>query len=123
MGRVSIEIADHRQAFEPGEEFVAIAGWEFDASPAAIEVRLTWFTVGKGTRDLGVVHTERIESPAPRGQQQLRLPLPCGPYSFSGRLISILWAVEIVAQPSGDSARKDFTLGPRGQEVVVTEVV
>ena len=47
------------------------------------------------------------------------MTLPAGPYSFSGRLISLIWALELVAEPGNHVARVEITLGPDGQEVVL----
>jgi hypothetical protein len=43
--------------------------------------------------------------------------LPETPYSFSGRLISLLWALELVAPPSKTVGRQELVVAPGGQEV------
>jgi hypothetical protein len=51
------------------------------------------------------------------GEQRVSLRAPSGPYSFSGRLISLLWALEAVAEPGGEVARREIVLSPSGEEV------
>ena len=43
--------------------------------------------------------------------------MPESPYSFSGKLVSLLWALELVAEPSGDTERKDISITPTGTEI------
>src|ERR1043166_4380135 len=45
------------------------------------------------------------------------LRLPESPYSFSGKLISLVWALELVAEPSKEVIRREFVLAPGGEEV------
>jgi hypothetical protein len=70
-----------------------------DISRWPIEVRLFWYTQGKGTRDVEVVDSLRVDNPEPSGHTRFSFQLPAGPYSFSGRLITLDWAIEAVALP------------------------
>jgi hypothetical protein len=78
---------------------------------------LFWFTQGKGTEDVGVVAKEIVPSPGADGTHRVRFTLPEAPYSFSGRLISLIWAVELVADDA--AARWEFVLAPDGREIVL----
>ena len=89
--------------------------WTLDAPIDTLEARLFWHTVGRGLEDVAVVETQSIESPVPRDKRVFTFALPEGPYSFTGLLASLKWAVELVA---GDTvARWDFVLGPDGHEI------
>ena len=55
-----------------------------------------------------------------QGEQRVKFTLPAAPYSFSGKLISLIWAVELVADDS-DSARWEFVLGPDGAEILLDQ--
>jgi hypothetical protein len=110
---------DGRTAFLPGETLELSVLWAFAEKPAPLEVRLFWFTRGKGTEDVEVVATEPISTDAPAGEAKLRFALPAAPYSFSGKLISLIWAAELVAQPGDRSTRCEFTLSPTGVEIVL----
>lgn len=121
MSWMRIETEDGRLAFSPGEAIRGTVSWSLDALPESLELRLFWYTQGKGEQDVGLVQTQALEL-APEGSAAIALTLPAGPYSFSGKLISLLWALELVAEPDGGAARKELVVGPGGQEVVLREL-
>jgi len=84
-----------------------------------MELRLLWYTSGKGTRDLEVIARIALTKPGTSGKQRFQFDPPGGPYSFSGTLISIVWAIEAVTIPVSDSQMTEFTLAPGGTEVRV----
>lgn len=114
-----LEIVDGRTAFEPSEEVELRAAWDLARAPDSIEVRMVWHTSGKGDRDMAVAKTVAIDSPAAIGEQRLAVILPRAPYSFSGKLISLLWGLELVALPVEESTRIEITLGPGASEVLI----
>jgi len=59
--------------------------WRLSARPDYVEVRLVWYTEGKGDRDVRIVRSERIESARQDGTHHWQWPLPEAPYSFSGK--------------------------------------
>jgi hypothetical protein len=107
----------NRTAYAPGETLEISALWALPEKPASLEARLFWFTRGKGTEDVGVVNTEAMPNPEAAGEHTLRFVLPDNPWSFSGKLVSLIWAVELVAQPGGKSVRCEFTVAPGGKEI------
>ena len=118
MDRIIIAVPGrNRTRFLPGDEIVAAAYWKLDQPPSSVEVRLFWFTRGKGTQDVNVVQTIRFDHPQIEEARPARLVLPEAPYSFSGKLISLVWALEIVADPSGESTRVELTVSPTGDEI------
>lgn len=114
-----LRIETEYEVFYPGNQAVVTAVWSLDKEPESLELRLVWNTSGKGDQDLKVVQIHRIDVPAAQGRKDLTLTLPWGPYSFSGKLISLIWALELVVFPDGDSARKEIVIGPNAQEVVL----
>ena len=61
-------------------------------------------------------------APLPRwsprtGNRPFRFQLPDAPYSFSGKLISLIWAIEAVAEGIKEAARYEFVLAPEGREI------
>jgi hypothetical protein len=114
-----LRIDTRYDAFYPGSDAQATCSWQLDQEPQAIELRLVWNTSGKGDRDLKVAQTVRIDSPGAVGRQEITLRLPWGPYSFSGKLISLIWALELVAFPSEDSVRKEILIGPNAEETLI----
>ena len=52
---LGIFIAENRTRFLPGEKLTVTALWALPEKPESVEVRLFWYTQGKGTQDVGVV--------------------------------------------------------------------
>lgn len=114
-----LDIQSDFDAYFPGGELQAEVSWELDRDPAAVELRLVWNTSGKGDRDLKVVHAVRFDAPSARDRREVTITLPWGPYSFSGKLISLIWALELVVLPANLSVRKELTMGPDAREVLI----
>ena len=121
MGTLRIETRGGKTAFAPRDEIAGTAVWSLDQPPSAVQLRLFWFTKGKGTQDVGIVASLPFEGAGREERREFRFELPEAPYSFSGTLVSVLWAIELVAEPSGETARFEFTMGPGGKEVVLPE--
>ncbi len=119
MKKLELTFPQNMTDFDPGAEIEVNAAWNLESPPEAIEVRLVWNTSGKGDQDLKIVKSVRIDSQAASDQHAVAITLPWGPYSFSGKLISIIWAIELVAFPDQDSIRREITVAPRGKEVVL----
>jgi hypothetical protein len=117
MSELKIEIGEDRLAFEPGEEISGKVSWNFEKTPHILELRLFWFTRGKGTEDAGIAGTSKFEQPQASESRTFRHQLPNAPYSFSGKLISLVWALELIAYPSKETTRREFVVAPGGQEV------
>ena len=115
MTELNIEL--NELSFKPGDELTGSVEWICDKAPQKMELRLFWFTRGKGTEDVGVVETVRFEQPQLNETRKFRLRLPDSPYSFSGRLVSLIWALELVAEPAKQAKRLEIVMGPEGQEV------
>jgi len=122
MNQLELHTPEGRTRFAPGEEIVLDTSWELDEPPERIELRVVWNTAGKGTTDLSVVQTVPVESPQPRETRRIEVVLPRQPYSFSGQLISLIWALELVAIPSETSTRQEITIAPAGREVRLGKV-
>ncbi len=114
---LTISTNDGGAWFKPGETITGTVFWQLDEEAEAVEVRLFWFTEGKGTRDVEVVASRHLAQPGPSGTRPFELEVPRGPYSFSGRLITLSWAVEMVVLPSGETERLDLLIGPQPVEV------
>jgi len=106
MVELRIELENGRTWIRPGGEVSGRVRWSGGGSPGQIEVRLLWYTDGRGTRDVGVVERQVFETPVPAGELSFRLPVPGGPYSFQGRLVTLRWVVE-AQDASGDSVAQE----------------
>lgn len=117
MSTLKIGTYEQKTRFRPADEVAGKALWILDEPPKAVEVRLFWYTQGKGTVDVNVADRVRVEAPPARGEREFRFRLPDAPYSFSGKLISLVWALELVALPSDETERLEIVVSPTGFEV------
>jgi hypothetical protein len=122
MHKLNIELYDGKNAFAPGERVEGKIQWSVDVEPKALELSLLWYTSGKGTRDAGVVNSKRIDRPGSSGSDQFSFTLPSGPYSFSGKLISLIWALELTCTPGSETVREEIVVSPTGREILLTSL-
>lgn len=122
MPQLNIQLSEERHEFRPGETIQGRFSWELEKD-ADVELRLIWFTQGKGTQDVGIIQTQRVERPPMAGEEAFKFILPNGPYSFTGKLITLAWALELVTIPGDEAQRVDFTLSPTGHWVVLPAVL
>jgi hypothetical protein len=120
---VAIRTTDGRAAFSPGEPIAGIVTWSLPAIPKRVELRLFWFTRGKGTEDAQIVEQVAIDNPPIQGQHPFMFRAPNGPYSFSGKLISLIWGLEVLAEPKDRSDRIEIVCAPGGREIVPAPAV
>jgi hypothetical protein len=117
---VSIETANGRRAFRPGDRIEGTASWNFTDEPRSVELHLFWYTQGKGTQDVEIVQTVAFDNPGAVDSRGYTVELPVAPYSFSGKLISLLWALEVVAEPGDEEVgRLEITVSPTGVEILL----
>lgn len=114
---IQVETRDGVTSFRPGDEVSGRAWWQLDRQPDEVVARLFWYTQGKGTQDVVVVQEEAFPGPGREDQRTFSFRLPEGPLSFSGRLISLIWAVEVVAQPGDEAGRVEIVVSPTGDEI------
>jgi hypothetical protein len=122
MNRLDIVLDEEKTVYAPGETVHGSMEWTLDETPQYLELSLFWYTAGKGTRDVGVIDTHRLDSPGALGRKDFSFTLPEGPYSFSGRLISLIWALELTCSPGSDIARREITISPTGREILLGSV-
>ena len=121
MTQLHIEILDNQTQFTPGSPIEGVLSWEFDNPPRSVELRLLWYTSGKGDRDSGIVYRETYENPMASDVQSFSFESPAGPYSFSGKLITLAWAIEVVIQKQKKLFdRVDLVIAP-GQTEIQTD--
>lgn len=117
MNRFLIRLSDDRREWFPGEMLSGTVEWAFDEPVESLDVRLFWYTEGKGTQDVAVVESQPLLATGLEGDAPFTFRLPLEPYSVSGSLLSLVWAVECVAHPGGGTARAEFSLSHLGHEL------
>jgi hypothetical protein len=104
-------------SFMPGGSITGEVRWSTADDAEALELRLFWYTSGRGTDDVGVVAAQPIDNPGSSGSRRFAFKVPEGPYSFSGKLITLAWALELVQLPNQATTRLDLLVSP-----LVTEI-
>lgn len=117
MTQLTIGLKDNRTEYKPGEILTGTVSWAMQRNPKSVEVRLFWYTSGKGTTDTCLVSRQVFDSPNGLDQRKFQIEIPNGPYSFSGKLISLRWGLELVVNRGKEVQRVDLTVSPTGQEV------
>ncbi|QEG23882.1 hypothetical protein [Mariniblastus fucicola] len=117
---IQIKIENEASVFTPGDQINGVVHWS-DLTGDSLEVRLIWFTIGKGDRDFELVATHRVVSYGPSGSERFQFEAPRRPQSFSGKLISLQWAIEAIVFPDQDAARVDLVISNSGQEINIAE--
>jgi hypothetical protein len=120
MSYVEIKTRDDKTDFLPGEELAGEVSWQLDSAPQEVELRLFWRTEGKGTRDVEVVETIGFNATGRQDRRSFSFQLPDSPYSFSGKLVSIVWALELVISPTGETERLEIMISPTRAEISVS---
>ena len=114
---IVIEVKNKQTEFEPGDTVSGTVFWDVAKDPKRVTLNLFWYTDGKGSQDLEIITSLEIESFSCRGEKAFSFELPGEPYSFSGKLISICWALEVFVKKGSAKQQYEFVLGPGGREV------
>jgi len=119
MDKLSIHFRGDQTTFAPSQMVHGAIQWSLQTNPRSLELSLFWYTAGKGTRDVGVVETLTVDHPGASGAKDFTFTLPKGPFSFSGRLISVIWALELTCAGSDETVRREIIVSPTGREIVL----
>ncbi len=113
---MNAEIRPERTTYQPGETIEGVVTWSTQKPPRRAELRLFWHTKGKGDRDSETVQQQVFDMPQQQDSRAFVLQAPDFPPSFSGRLISLMWGLELVLEP-GDSQAIDLLIATGGKEL------
>lgn len=113
---MTTSLTTERSNYRPGEEIRGTATWTLPQAPSTAELRLFWHTQGKGDRDAATVETQTFPDPQPTETRPFSLQAPNFPSSFSGKLISLVWGLELVLDPDGSKAI-ELVIAPQGREI------
>jgi len=120
MNGFHIEIPNRKTGFAPGETIDGAASWQLDAPPRQVFLRLFWRTMGKGIEDMEIVSEILFEEPRAMETRLFTMPLPQSPYSFTGKLVSLVWAMELGADGLDAVFRQEIVMAPSGKPVDIT---
>ena len=117
---IAIELINQSASFLPGDAIEGTVRWS-EEQGTSMEVRLIWFTQGKGDRDFELIDVHTVPAPAAAGSERFQFQAPHRPQSFSGKLISLQWAIEAIVFPGESTARQDLTISSTGNEINLVE--
>lgn len=118
----TLELTLDKHVYRPKETIIGIIRWQSSRPLKQVEVTLLWSTRGKGTQDFGIVEQYQIQTPDSQGHQNFTFELPDQPYSFSGKLISLIWAVEAACSRGHTVTREKIRVSPTGREYILRSV-
>lgn len=118
---ISIRLGQSDAAYAPGDSIHGEVTWTEQERTKTIEARLIWYTLGFGSRDLQIVD-RTVWDATPEGRGRFDFQAPRQPYSFSGRLISLVWAVEVVTLPSKKAESATLVIAPERREIDLSKV-
>lgn len=115
-----ITLDDPQAAYLPGQQIGGRVNWtDVQADSDRIEVRLIWHTAGKGDQDVEIVDSVETVQPKTNGELRFNFVAPQRPYSFSGRLITLTWAIEALVFPSREAEQAELMISSDGREVIL----
>jgi hypothetical protein len=117
MARLNVQLG--HTACKPAAEQTARVSWQGAERGDVLELNLLWYTQGKGAEDIEVVAQEMLQNINNSGEREFTFSLPTFPWSFSGKLISLSWALEAHLTKSELTERVDFVLSPTGAEILL----
>ncbi len=115
---MTAQILPEHPFYQPGAEIKGRVSWTSEVAPRLAELRLFWFTKGKGDRDAETAEAATFDLPQSSDSREFRFRAPEFPPGFSGRLISLIWALELVLEPGG-SVLTELVIGPEGRELQI----
>jgi hypothetical protein len=118
---IVIEFDSDKLNYVPGEGISGTLSWNLKKPPVKIDIDLLWYTEGKGDKDVGVVDKKTIDNPQVTGTYSFSFIAPEAPYSFSGKLISLIWAIEASTKKGRESSSVNITISDTGSEVLLEE--
>ena len=117
MSQLILQLAEGRKGYRPSELLRGTAAWQLAQAPTTVEVRLCWFIQIQDISEVRRVQTLRYDRPAASERRTFEFQLPDAPYSYSGALALLGWAVELVALPEQEFTQVFFHLGPNGHPI------
>jgi hypothetical protein len=118
---MSTTITIERRDLRPHDTVTGQVAWLLENVPRDLELRLCWFTRGRGTEESRTVDVLPL-SDTLRGERTFSFRLPAEPWSVNGTLVQIAWALEVVAKKKGSLALEEFVVAPQRREIELHEL-
>ncbi|MEK7953336.1 hypothetical protein [Luteolibacter soli] len=118
---MSTTITIERRDLRPHETVTGRVEWQLEKEPRDLELRLCWFTQGRGTEESRTIAALPLGDTL-RGERAFSFQLPAEPWSVNGTLVRIAWALEVVAKKTGSLAVEEIVVAPQRQEIALREI-
>ena len=117
---ITISLTNEQTAFVPGNIIAGTIRWaDIKENTEQIDVRLIWYTKGKGERNHELLDSHPIVNPQNQGESGFQFAVPHRPYSFSGKLVSLVWAIEAIAFPDLEAEQLEVVISKDGKEIIL----
>lgn len=118
---MSTTITIERRDLRPHDTVKGRVAWDLEKKPRDLELRLCWFTRGRGTEESRTVEVLPLGDTSD-GERPFHFRLPAEPWSVNGTLVQIVWALEVVAKKTGSLGIEEFTVAPQRREIELREL-
>ena len=115
---ISIQLDDDRKRFAPGDTISGEIRWS-DLTPdtkTVITLDLAFHTEGKGTEQREVHHHLEWPIVSTAETHEFSFDGPTWPWSFSGKLISLVWSLD-AWEGKKHAVALPLTVAPNGEEI------
>lgn len=123
MSAVIVLSEPEKVCYRPGEAIRGTAQWSGSPSTKSVQLLLFYHTEGKGTRDVVIQESITFDNLSTMDSQAFEFTLPSQPWSFSGRLLSVRWALELVVKGAKrkekELAQVGLLVSPTGKEITL----
>jgi len=119
MSQLQITLNGDTRQFAPGENMEGTVSWDLPKQSQKFRLSLIWYTQGRAPTASGTVDYLEFNAPTRSGSKDFNFQTPNGPYSFTGKLFSINWALEFAPLPGFKSIERQIILSPSDSAVVI----
>ncbi len=117
-----LKVILERDVYCPGEQLAGKVKWSAVSDGSeSLAIRMLWYTQGKGDRDYKTMDSVELSLTGTMSVASFEFVVPHRPISFSGKLISLHWGVEVVVNPSKQSALAEFALCDQMTKIVLQD--
>ena len=114
MNIAHIELQNGRTTYRPGEAIRGFAAWRSDRDLRRVVLHLSWRTEGAGTRNTELAGQVVVDNPPAIGKHDFEFIAPRIPHTYAGRLLSILWTLDLFTEPETESHAVELVISPTG---------
>ena len=120
MTSLEILLNDNSHWIKPGGKLEGSIMWELSAPAKKIEINFFWYVYQNGeVKESNAVAKLQAKNIQSTGYKNFSFDVPEKPYSFSGNLFSINWAIE--CSVGKDTVTQDLIMSNTGETVTVQE--